>query len=119
MKFIIFLGLIVILNVAVSQTAAINVQNESELQIEPRYFEEKIDAIEEHPRHRRQTSNGQASVDVQRQGGRTSVNAQVGKVWETNKGNTRIEVNGNYGRDFGRGGSKPNYGANVGINHRW
>lgn len=121
MKVFICLALIVICIVVINQAAAIDTQEESlALQFEPNYLEgDYFDAIEKHSRQRRQTSKGQASVDVHKERGRTSINAQVGRVWESQNGNTRVEVNGNYGRDYGRGGSRPNYGANVGIKHRW
>lgn len=120
MKLFICLVLIAICNVAVNKAAAIDVQEESELQIEASHPDaEAYGYVEEHSRHRRQASNGQAGVNVRRQGGTTSANVQVGKVWQSSNGKTQVEVNGNYGRDFGKGGSKPNYGANIGIKHRW
>ncbi|XP_055304928.1 uncharacterized protein LOC129569789 [Sitodiplosis mosellana] len=120
MKVFICLVLIAICNVAVNQAAAIDIQEESALQFEPTYYEgQAYDAIDEHSRPRRQTSNGQAGVDIKQQGRTTSVNAQAGRVWQSNDGRTRVEANVNYGRDYGRGGSRPNYGGNVGISHRW
>lgn len=120
MKVFICLALFAICIVDVSKAAAIENQEESALQYEPTYDGSEVyEAIEEHSRQRRQTSHGQAGVDIKNQRGTTSVNAQVGRVWESNNGRTRVEANANYGRDYGRHGSRPNYGANVGLTHRW
>lgn len=119
MKAFICFALIVICNVVVNQAATFNIQAEYPSQFEP----DSVDGVvnDEYSRQKRAADNGkgQASVDVQKERGRTSVNAQVGKVWESNNGRTTVEANANWGRDFGRGGSKPNYGANVGIRHRF
>lgn len=121
MKLFICLVLITICNVAVNQAAAIDTQEESKLiQFEPSYYQGEIYDVneEEHSRQRR-SSKGQASIDIQKQRGRTSVNAEVGRVWESKNGRNRVEANANYGRDYGRGGSKPNYGGNVRFEHKF
>lgn len=116
MKVFICLLLVAAFNVAVNQAAAINAQE----QISTHHNGEPYNAvIAEHSRQRRDSGNGQASVDIKQNRGTTSVNAQVGRVWESNNGRTRVEANANYGRDYGRGGSKPNYGGNIGISHKW
>ncbi|XP_031621613.1 uncharacterized protein LOC116339721 [Contarinia nasturtii] len=120
MKVIIYSALIVVCIAAFNHAAVINNQIPDVVEFEPTYDEGALyDAIEEHLRHRRQTSNGQAKVDVQQNRGTTSVNAQVGRVWESKDRNTRVEANVNYGRDYGSGRSKPNYGGNIGITHRF
>lgn len=122
MKAFICLAVVVICNIILSQAAAIVVHGNSVQPLEQGYLDaELFDTIDDHSRQRRAADNGkgQASVDVQKERGRTSVNAQVGRVWESNNGRTTVETNANWGRDFGRGGSKPNYGANILIRHRF
>lgn len=119
MKTFFCLALIVVCNCAVNQAAVNNILDESALQFKPSQLDDGIHAvIVEHSRQRRQAQN-QASVDVRRQGGGTGVNAQVGRVWQSNNGNTRVEANANWGRNFGHGGTRPNYGANVQFTHRF
>lgn len=122
MKAFICFAVIVICNVVLSQAAAIDGHDDSVLPFEQDHLDaELFDTIDDHSRQRRAADNGknQASVDVQKERGRTSVNAQVGRVWTSNNGRTTVETNANWGRDYGRGGSKPNYGANILIRHRF
>lgn len=111
MKAIVCVALIVVCGIAFNQAIPIDAENV--------HFEHNdFDVTFEHSRQRRD-SKGQASIDVQRQRGTTSVNAQVGRVWSSNNGRTTVEANANYGRDYGRHGSRPNYGGNVQLKHRW
>lgn len=118
MKAFLCLAFIVICNIVVNQAAVVDIHNGLASQFDPNNFDgEVFDIVDVHSRQRRQSN--QASIDVQRQRGGTSVNAQVGRVWESNNGNTRVEANANYGRDYGRGGSRPNYGGNIQFRHRF
>lgn len=121
MKAFVCLAVVVICNIVLNQAAHINSQDNSLYRFEQDGIDDAIiDVFDDHSRSKRAAdSKGQASVDVNRERGRTSVNAQVGRVWTSNNGRTTVEANGNWGRDFGRGGSKPNYGGNVGITHRF
>lgn len=116
MKAFLCLALIVACNVALNQAAAID-QDQSSLKFVPIQLEEDFEnSFDDHSRQRRETkSSNTANVDVQRNRGTTSVNAQVGRQWELNNGRTKVEVNGNYGRDYGRHGSKPSYGGSAKI----
>lgn len=116
MKTFICLALIVVCNIAVNQAAAID-QDQSLSKIMPNHLENDSQNIfDGHSRQRRETkSSNTANVDVQQNRGTTSVNAQVGRQWELNNGRTKVEVNGNYGRDYGRHGSKPSYGGSAKI----
>lgn len=119
MKAFICLVLIIVCNIVANQAAVIDIQPKFVSQNQPIYFEDKnLNVKTEHSRQRRQSN--QASIDIQNQRhGGTSVNAQVGRVWESNNRNTRVETNANWGRNFGHGGSRPNYGANIQFKHRF
>lgn len=119
MKAFIGLVLIVVCNIVANQAAAIDAQDEGAWQILPNYVEgEVLSSDAEHSRQRRQSN--QASVDIQNQRrGGTSVNAQVGRVWESRDKNTRVEANVNWGRNFGPGGGRPNYGGNIQFSRRF
>lgn len=117
MKSFICLALIIVC-IAVANQAAV-IQPELVSLNQPNYFDNEIvDFKTEHSRQRRQNNQASIGVENQRHGG-TNVNAQVGRVWESNNGKTRVEANANWSKQFGHGGGKPNYGANIQFQHRF
>lgn len=121
MKAILGISLIVVLNIVLSQSVAID----SDAAIKPFPLEqsrtmEGHPTEEHHNRERREPKRKhdrkiQASIDVQSQKHQgTTVNAQAGgTVYQ--KGRSQVDVNANYDRRFGGPGgtSKPNVGGRV------
>lgn len=128
MKVLITVAFIVLFNVAFIRSAAIEQFEDLDLQlgqdewIPVGYYLTVAEEAEEDA-HLRQRREVEASVDVskqRRQG--TNVNAQVGgTVWQSGNGRSKIEANGNYGRQFGGPGgtSRPNYGGNIKFTHKF
>lgn len=117
MKLSICLALLVVYKIASTQSAAIE-------HFEDQAFElAKYELYSVEGEHLRQRREVEAKVDIQKQKSQgTNVNAQVGgTVWSSGDGRTKVEANGNYNRQFGgpHGSSRPNYGGNVQITHKW
>lgn len=135
MKIFIGLACLVILNIALSHSAAIepirsdgfSLEEFKGDDIDPKSISDEVVQMMSHSRQRREPKkkhrNVQASIDVEaqrRQG--TNVNAQVGgTVWQSDNGRSKLDANANYNRRFGGpgGSSKPNYGAGVNFSHRF
>ncbi|XP_037040242.1 uncharacterized protein LOC119077157 [Bradysia coprophila] len=89
---------------------------------EPLYVQEEPNAVQTHPRQKRQ-DRGSVTTTVERNrqaGTNVNVDAQA-RLWQSQNRQSTLDANANYQRNFGGqfGTGRPNYGAGLTFRHRF